>query len=350
MSLQNISNDELIVRIQKLVRTERKVMHLVLLHIAEIDSRKLYAKMGFDGMYSYLTKGLGYSESAAYRRLQSARLLRKVPSVAEKVESGALNLSQLTQVQKCLKESSKNGEVVSVEKTLEILNKLDNQNSFETQKTLALEMDLPVEFHERIKPQKDDSVRLELTLTQKQFAELEQAKSLLSHICPEGQWSEVIATLAEQFNKKKLQGQTKLTQSVAATEIRQEFTDSSIGTAGREKPYMSENPKPVGNKKSTSSRSSTSSSVVTFKSASAKVSLKYKRRYISVHTKRDLLKKAQHRCEYQDPATGLKCSSHYQLEVDHLFPVALGGTNDIENLRILCRTHNFLAARNAGLI
>ena len=116
MTLHNIFNDELILRMQKLVRTERKVMHLVLLHIAEIESRKMYADLGFDGMYSYLTQGLGYSESAAYRRLQSARLLRQVPSVAENIEDGSLNLSQLTQVQKCLKESAKNGELSPLNK------------------------------------------------------------------------------------------------------------------------------------------------------------------------------------------------------------------------------------------
>lgn len=118
--------------------------------------------MGYDGMYSYLTKGLGFSDGAAYRRLQSARLLKQLPEVAKKVEDGALNLSQLTQVQKCLKEVS----------------------------------------------QKDHSVHLEITLSAEQFAELETAKSLLSHICVDGKWPDIIATLAEKYNKKKLGGHT----------------------------------------------------------------------------------------------------------------------------------------------
>ncbi|MGE5084977.1 MAG: hypothetical protein ACM3MG_01655 [Bacillota bacterium] len=186
MELKFIPNNELIQRLEKLARTERKITHLVLLHIAEIEERKIYADLGFDGMYSYLTRGLGYSEGSAYRRLQSARLLKQVPTAAEKIENGSLNLSQLTQVQKCLKESIRNGESVSIEQTLEVLSKLENKNSFETQKTLALEMNLPVELHEKVKPQQDESIRLEITLTKEQFAELEQAKILLSHICPYG--------------------------------------------------------------------------------------------------------------------------------------------------------------------
>jgi len=298
MKIKTLSNNDLLNQFNKLVRTERKITHLVLLYIAEIETRKIYADLGFDGMYAYLTRGLGYSEGSAYRRLQAARLLKQVPRVAEKVEAGTLNLSQLTQVQKCLKESAKKGESVSLEQTLEVLNKLENKNSFETQKTLAQEMNLPVVTHEKIKPQQDNSVRLEMTLTKKQFAELEQAKSLLSHLCPEGSWSEVISTLAKQYNHRKLQGRTKLTQSAIAR---------------GKSPY------------------------------------RHSREYISVHMKRALFKKAQHCCEYKDPHTQQRCQSKYKLEIDHRQPIALGGNNELGNLRILCQAHNALAARRAGL-
>ncbi|KYG60858.1 hypothetical protein AZI85_10355 [Bdellovibrio bacteriovorus] len=221
MNLQNISNDELIFRMEKLARTERKITHLVLWHIAEIDSRKLYTDLGYDGMYAYLTRGLGYSEGSAYRRLQSARLLKNVPSVAEKIETGKLNLSQLTQIQKCLNESKKSGERISAQKTLDVLSKLENMNTFDTQKTLALEMNLPIVTYEKIQPQKDSSVRIELTLTQEQFVELEKARSLMSHICPEGNWSDVIAELSRRFNNKKLGALPKLTQPAIAAGFHQ---------------------------------------------------------------------------------------------------------------------------------
>ena len=292
MTLSEISNDELILRMQKLVRTERKVMHLVLIHIAEIEARKLYANLGFDGMYSYLTQGLGYSESAAYRRLQSARLLRQVPGVAEKIEDGSLNLSQLTQVQKCLKESSRNGESISVEQTLGVLAKLENKNSFETQKTLALEMNLPVKIHEKVKPQQDDSIRLEITLSKEQFEELEQAKSLLSHICPDGNWADIIATLAKKFNSKKLSGSTARSAVHSSKGDRPTNTTQSFSATEKSKVYRRQN----------------------------------SRQYISIHTKRTLLANAQHCCEYLDPKTLKRCQSKYKLEVDHRHPIALGGT------------------------
>ncbi len=49
-------------------------------------------------------------------------------------------------------------------------------------------------------------------------------------------------------------------------------------------------------------------------------------------------------CEYQDTETRKICGSTHQLERDHIVPRALGGTDETENLRWLCRTHNQLAA------
>ncbi|WP_415061771.1 HNH endonuclease [Bdellovibrio sp.] len=327
MNFTQISNNELIFRMEKLVRSERKITHLVLLHIAEIEERKLFVEMGYDGMYAYLTRGLGYSEGSAYRRLQSARLLKQIPSVAQKIEEGHLNLTQLTQVQKCLKESAKAGENISTERTLDVLNKLENKNSWETQKTLALEMDLPVVVHEKIQPQKEGSVRLEVTLTQEQFSELETAKNLLSHICPDGSWSEVITALAKKFNYKKLQNSTHSATATKPKDINSSL-DSNSGLL------------------TSLSTSVPKGSVTSLLLVSPQ---KTPRKYIPIHYKRFLLKKADHHCEYKNPKTGQRCTSQYQLEIDHRHPLGLGGSNDLSNLRILCRAHNVLVAKHAGL-
>ena len=34
------------------------------------------------------------------------------------------------------------------------------------------------------------------------------------------------------------------------------------------------------------------------------------------------------------------CGSTKNLQIDHVIPVASGGTNDVENLRVLCKKHN----------
>jgi 5-methylcytosine-specific restriction endonuclease McrA len=45
------------------------------------------------------------------------------------------------------------------------------------------------------------------------------------------------------------------------------------------------------------------------------------------------------RCTFSAP-DGVRCLSRRALEIDHRTPRALGGTNAVENLRLLCRPHN----------
>ena len=51
------------------------------------------------------------------------------------------------------------------------------------------------------------------------------------------------------------------------------------------------------------------------------------------------------RCAFLN-AEGLRCPATSWLEIDHIRPYALGGrSDDIDNLRLLCRAHNQLMAR-----
>ena len=61
-------------------------------------------------------------------------------------------------------------------------------------------------------------------------------------------------------------------------------------------------------------------------------------RYIPAKIKREVWSRDQGCCTY----TG--CSSKHFLEYDHIRPVSLKGASTLENLRLLCRAHNQLAA------
>ena len=67
----------------------------------------------------------------------------------------------------------------------------------------------------------------------------------------------------------------------------------------------------------------------------------------SVRRVRQVLQKHEGECSYRDPKTGVKCTSRYQIQVDHIRPRALGGTDAPENLRALCRQHNLYEAEQA---
>jgi hypothetical protein len=251
--------------------------------------------------------------------LQSARLLQQIPVVAEKLESGSLNLSQTTKLQKCLRDQKQKSEVMTEDKAQELIAKLENKNTFETEKVLALEFNLPIQTHELLKPQKDDSVRLETVFSWEQYQELIKSKELLSHICPDGTWTEVIATLAKKFNQSKTPKESK---------------------------------QPLQNKQkqsSTLASKPTTQSLVAKQDNGIPNSSSAYRPSISTKIKAELMHKADYCCEYQDVKTKNRCHSTYKLEIDHIQPLAMGGSNYTDNLRVLCRTHNVLMAKRSGL-
>ncbi len=66
-------------------------------------------------------------------------------------------------------------------------------------------------------------------------------------------------------------------------------------------------------------------------------------RTISVPVRDRLLIRAEHQCEYRS-SDGLRCSERSRLEIDHIVPWGLGGSNEEGNLRVLCAPHNRLHA------
>ncbi|MFZ4403094.1 MAG: HNH endonuclease, partial [Pseudobdellovibrionaceae bacterium] len=64
-------------------------------------------------------------------------------------------------------------------------------------------------------------------------------------------------------------------------------------------------------------------------------------RFIPQSIKTKIWQRDQGQCSYIDPHSKKQCCSQHQLEIDHLQPLYAGGpSDDIENLRILCRRHN----------
>ena len=80
----------------------------VLHHLREIDARKLFASLGFSSLFLYCTQELKYSEGGAYRRIAAMRLLRDVPEYEEKLQSGAVSVATLSQVQSFLVQEKDN--------------------------------------------------------------------------------------------------------------------------------------------------------------------------------------------------------------------------------------------------
>jgi hypothetical protein len=383
MNFTIISNIELHDRMIRLARTERKLTHHILLHINEIESRHLHLELGFGSMIDYLTKALGYSEGSAYRRLQSARLLKSNPTIAAKIEDGSLNLSQLTQVQRHIRAEKVQGHEIKTELVHEILCKIENKNTFQTSQELAIAFDVPAKEQEILKPQKDKSVRMEFTFTEEQFENLKQAREYLSHVTHENSWADVIAELANKFvdaKKGRAICLTEKNRTITNTNCLSPKGDSEGSTSnGNSNGKMSSNEESnfradklisegtnsnygeqdLGSNNLTSCAAAAESRDVNgtgnsqsrkeSKNKSKKFLAARHRKYIPITTKRVLLKKADHKCEYINPENHQRCNSSYQLQLDHIWPVALGGDDTADNLRVLCAGHNKFEAWRKNL-
>ena len=68
-------------------------------------------------------------------------------------------------------------------------------------------------------------------------------------------------------------------------------------------------------------------------------------RFIPAAIKRAVLSRDQGKCVYKNLETGKICGSKFQVQIDHIIPVALNGESILDNLRCLCRAHNIHEAR-----
>jgi hypothetical protein len=81
-----LSESQLIKRLDALVQKEREITLEVIRHIIEFDRRKLYLGIGHSSLFDYCTLQLGLSESAAMRRIKTARCIREFPEIYRMLE------------------------------------------------------------------------------------------------------------------------------------------------------------------------------------------------------------------------------------------------------------------------
>lgn len=68
-------------------------------------------------------------------------------------------------------------------------------------------------------------------------------------------------------------------------------------------------------------------------------------RYVPTSLRRKVLKSSNYQCTFKSQQ-GVRCNQTAHLEIDHVRPWAKGGSShDLENLRVLCKSHNLMFAR-----
>lgn len=157
------------------------------------------------------------------RRIDSARLLAEIPDVDAKLESGALNLSQLSRAQRAFRTVKKlERRPVSTDKKRDILSKLQFSDSRKTEILLCQELNIspppPVEketFH------RDESVSVTVHFQKTEMELLERVQNLVAHAVPDAEWSKLFVYLAKKELHRRL-GAPKLVRNLAMEESKQQ--------------------------------------------------------------------------------------------------------------------------------
>jgi hypothetical protein len=90
-----VSDQELLSRIESLARNEHEMTVEVLLHLNEVEERRLHLTLGYGTMFDFAVRYLCYSASAAGRRIQVARCIRRHPELLEPLREREINLSTI---------------------------------------------------------------------------------------------------------------------------------------------------------------------------------------------------------------------------------------------------------------
>ncbi len=93
--VESLSSSDLRSATRELVRRSHGVEAALLVHLGEIDERKLYLDWTFSSMFAFCVGELGFSEDVACNRIDIARAARRMPVILEALRSGHVHLAGL---------------------------------------------------------------------------------------------------------------------------------------------------------------------------------------------------------------------------------------------------------------
>ncbi len=321
-NLQGIQKTDLLVAIKNLAAEERKITLRLIDHLREVESRMLFAELGFGSLFEFCVKYLGLSEGSAHRRIASMRLTRDAPTVRDYLESGTISISNAAKLQVAFRRDRK----LNTQEKARIIDECKNATQVECEKKL---FKLIPEFERHQKSERQrvisfDEVELKLVLNSKLQEKIRKLKSMLAHSVPENSTLDLLEYLVD----KELNAQERKrginSEISCGTEIK---SDAEIKYDAE---IICDAEDGISKRKFTR-RLNSAGYFETKESSNLEVN---NNQQILSAIKKQVWKRANAKCEFPN------CGSTYKLEIDHIQPKSMGGSSKLFNLRLLCRTHN----------
>ena len=292
--------DAFTMRITSRLAELRKSEHSNTVQIIEglviCQRERAYLPLGYSSIWTYLREGLKYSPAAASRRYKAMKCAMKHPQVIDMLRDHRVSLSTLAKAESLLSQS-KNAE--------DLLDQISGRSQVQVERIVAKERPRPTKPREKVSrvavkhddplftehPEPTESrVSVRTTLTEKRFDAFEEARAIITRKCPGASVEDVLNELVDQYLKARKPRTTKKLQGKRAAR------------------------------------------------------LKTRSRHISRSTRDEVMLRDDERCTFVGEG-GHRCTERHDLQIDHVQPWALGGTQEPRNLRVMCAAHNRHRAR-----
>ena len=288
----NLSHEELVKSIKHLLIQERRCACDLIIHLAELEERKLHVAAGYSTLYKYCVRFLGISHNKAYKRSCAAKLIKSWPSLIPDLREGLITESH------CAIISPK----INADNFAMIIAGIKGKSKRDANLFISrLDQNGNPTDH---KPE----VEVKFMAHQELLQKLDRAKEVFG---PTKQGSGM-AALIDKCLDLFLQTHDPL---IKALRIKESAGKNHV-------PKIIENPLPGENPADK-------------KPANA--------RYIPAKIRHHIMLRDEGRCTYISP-DGVRCDQMASVEFDHIIPFSRGGQATADNLRLRCRSHNLYAA------
>ncbi len=328
--------------LHKNLGTEACVAADFLVLLQELDASRGWARLGYASLFDFCHLNLNLTRAEAYSRTRLARLAGEVPQVLSLLRSGEIKLSALRILAPILTPQNFSDVFAAIRgKTTREVE--DYRNTFRVHEKPAprgvvrtmyspimseAHCEATAERHcepqanaNNSAPPMQKSVRMALTLNEELWEKYRRACNLSNHSSSGTDVAEMMEMLLDHYLKKH----DAAAKQVQLAERQRGCVSAGVGTAIASHSRLAISPR--GEKASHKEQPS---------------------RYIPKQIRREVRERDGNRCAYVDATTGKRCDCERGLQYDHIVPFAQGGaSNTSQNLRLLCGTHNRLAAEHA---
>ena len=355
-TVSGLSDRRLLEQIKEMVEREQHFTLVIVDHLREIEARSLHLERGFGSLFDYAVTELGYTASAAWRRIQAMHLSSQVDGVRERLEDGSLTLSAAAQLQTAIERNERQAAVaaraggrgwptpvldVSARKAL--VEQASGKSTREVERMLVSVDPTLVAPREKVRRLADGKWELKAVIDDDCERGLKELKRLLSHTNPSMTYGELVGRLVREGLDRHDPGR-RGSRRAGGSAPKSDEKPAANGTSppkSEVQPSDTDGSAPKSEAKPAPNASAPVASPN--KRASAIASAPKERaagRAIPQATKREVWRRDSDRCSYKGPVTGRRCTSRHLLQIDHIKPVAVGGGADRDNLRLLCAAHH----------